>query len=114
MLKQLINSILVFGRVAPRPTWVITNLKNALEISRWTEADHKAIEYLATLAPAFPALAVDCLTTMVEGDKEGWGIRYWSIHARTILGIALSNASIENESRPQQAAGYQKRLSCSR
>jgi hypothetical protein len=70
-------------------------LKNALEISRWAEPDHEVIEYLATLAPVYPALAVDCLSIMVEGDKEGWGIRYWSTHARTILAIALSHTNID-------------------
>jgi hypothetical protein len=76
-------------------TWAITQLKNALEISGWAEPDHQVIEYLATLAPAYLALAVDCLSIMVEGDKEGWGIRYWSTHARTILALALSNPNVE-------------------
>jgi hypothetical protein len=76
-------------------TWAITQLQNAIEISGWAEPDHQVIEYLATLAPAYPALAVGCLSIMVEGDKEGWGIRYWSTQARTILAIALSHPNVE-------------------
>ncbi len=76
-------------------TWAITQLRNALEISGWAEPDHQIVEYLATLAPRFPKLAVECLSIMVEGDKEGWGIRYWSNHARTILATALSNPNLQ-------------------
>lgn len=78
-------------------TWAITQLKNALEISRWVEPDHEVVEYLATLAPTFTTLAVACLSIMVEGDKEGWGIRYWSTQARTILASALSNPNVETQ-----------------
>ncbi len=85
----------LFSSMKFNETWAITQLRNALEIAGWAEPDHQVVEYLAALATTFPMLAVECLGIMVEGDKEGWGIRYWSNQARTILATAISNPSPE-------------------
>lgn len=69
--------------------WAVTQLKEALTLAGVVEPDYLVLERLATLAGATPALAVQCLDLIIEGDKEGWRILGWREHARTILACAL-------------------------
>lgn len=69
-------------------TWAITELKNALEISKRAALHYFVVQRLAELAGAYPGIAIECFSYMVEGDKEGWGIDSWSTYARTIIAAA--------------------------
>jgi hypothetical protein len=75
--------------------WAIIQLKNSLQISGWSEPDHKVVEYLAELSERFPKDAVDCLAIMVEGDKDGWRVQFWSEHVRNILMSGLGTPDRE-------------------
>lgn len=68
--------------------WAITELKNALEISKRAELDYFVVQRLAKLASAHPKTAIECFSYMVEGDREGWGIDSWLIYARRIIAAA--------------------------
>lgn len=69
--------------------WAMAQLREALRLSGWAEPDHMVVKRLAVLASSMPALVVDCLGLIVEGDKRGWGIMGWRQPARTILATAL-------------------------
>jgi hypothetical protein len=88
-------------------TWAITELKNALEISKRAELDYFVVQRLAELAGAHPGIAIQCFSHMIEGDKEGWGIDSWSIYARTIIAAARQS---EDESAKQAAVTLIHRL----
>jgi len=80
--------------------WAIVQLKEALKLAVRVEPDHLVVERLATLAAAMPAHAVECLSLIIEGDKEGWHIHGWREHTRTILSTALQST----DETAQQAA----------
>jgi len=88
-------------------TWAITELKNALEISKRAALDYFVVQRLAELAGAYPGIAIECFSHMVEGDKEGWGIDSWSIYARTIIAAARQS---EDEAARQAATTLIHRL----
>lgn len=71
--------------------WAIVQLEEALKLAVRVEPDHLVVERLATLAAAMPAHAVECLSLIIEGDKEGWHIHGWREHTRTILSSALQS-----------------------
>lgn len=68
--------------------WALTQLRSALEVSGKADPDREVVQRLATLAPAHPRATVECLGLMVDGDREGWRIRYWGNLARNILAAA--------------------------
>lgn len=68
--------------------WSITELNNALEISKWVEPDLFVIERLARLARDHAELAIKCLGYMVEGAKEEWALNSWGLPIRTIITAA--------------------------
>ena len=80
--------------------WAIVQIKEALKLTVRVEPDHLVVERLATLAAAMPAHAVECLSLIIEGDKEGWHIHAWREHTRTILSTALQST----DDTAQQAA----------
>jgi hypothetical protein len=69
-------------------TWAITELRNALELSKKAEPDYFVVQRLVELSSVYPRLAVECFGYMVDGDKEGWGMNSWSGSARTIIAAA--------------------------
>jgi hypothetical protein len=87
--------------------WAITELKNALEISKRAAVDYFVVQRLAALTSAYPGIAVECFRYLVEGDKEGWGINSWSIYARTIIAAARQS---EDETAMQAATTLIHRL----
>lgn len=87
--------------------WALTQLRNALEVSGATSPDHKVVEHLARLAPAHPRIAIECLAMMVDGDKEGWRIRYWGNSVRSILAAARQS---EDAATQQYAVALINRL----
>ena len=90
--------------------WALDRLQESLELSGWTEPDHLVVEHLATIVADFPKDAVGCLSMLVDGDEDGWGISSWSNHATTILKSALVN---EDEDTRKESANIINRL-CSR
>ena len=87
--------------------WAITELKNALEISKRAAVDYFVVQRLAALASAYPRIAIECFSYLVEGDKEGWGMNSWSIYARTIIAAARQS---EDETARQAAVTLIHRL----
>jgi hypothetical protein len=75
--------------------WALTQLRNALEISRKADPDRDVVEHLAALALTYPRTTVECLGMMVDGDKEGWRIRYWGPLVRAILNAARRSHDVE-------------------
>lgn len=71
--------------------WSLERLNEALQLSGWIEPDHAVVEYLATMVGEFPNEAVDSLSQLVDGDKNGWGVSSWREHATTILRTALDS-----------------------
>lgn len=73
--------------------WAITTLKETLDISGYSEFDNLVVEYLAALATDFPALAIDCMTIMIEGADTYWTISYWSPHIKKVISAAIKTDS---------------------
>jgi len=71
--------------------WAIDQLRQALLFAGKLDFDDLVVERLAELAKEMPAKAVECLSMIVEGDKEGWGVLGWQDHARTILSAAMGS-----------------------
>lgn len=69
--------------------WAISQLKNVLKLASDIRYDDMVVARLATLSVKMPLLTVECLALLLERDKEGWRIRIWDKHARTILSAAL-------------------------
>jgi len=75
--------------------WAFNQLSDALKIAGKTDPDHMVVERLAALVHTMPKRAVQCLETIVKGDREGWVIYGWREHAQTILTTALRSADSE-------------------
>lgn len=73
--------------------WAITTLKETLDISGYSEFDNLVVEYLAALANDFPALAIDCMTIMIEGADTYWTISYWSPNIKKVISAAIKTDS---------------------
>jgi hypothetical protein len=78
-------------------TWTMAQLKEVLKLAGKAELDDMVVERLAELAYRMPLPAVECLSLIIEGDKDGWGILGWRDHARTILVTTLQ--SVDHEAR---------------
>ncbi|MCA1614548.1 MAG: hypothetical protein LC795_09815 [Acidobacteria bacterium] len=87
--------------------WALTQLRSALEVSGEADPDREVVQRLAALAPAHPITTVECLGMMVDGDKEGWRIRYWGILVRNILAAARQS---DDATAQQSAAALINRL----
>jgi hypothetical protein len=68
--------------------WSISELMNSLEISRWTKPAFFVVQRLATLAPKYPAIAVQCLAYMVDGFKEEGALMSSGLPIRRIISAA--------------------------
>jgi hypothetical protein len=53
------------------------------------------VERLVELSEKMAAKTVECLSMIVEGDKDGWGILGWREHARSILSVATGSGDIQ-------------------
>jgi len=80
--------------------WAMSQLLAALVLVLKAEPDHLVVERLVALAATMPLEVVQCLTFMVQGDKEGWNIGGWRDNSRKILAIALAGG----DSAAKQAA----------
>ncbi len=69
----------------------MSQLAAALQIANKAEPDHLVVEKLSELSVTMPLQAIRCLTMIIQGDKEGWGILGWRDSARKILTDALSS-----------------------
>lgn len=87
--------------------WAITELRDALKLAGSIESYHLVLERLATLAPLMPAIAVECLGLMVEGDKKRRYTYSWHEHMRAILEAALDS---EDNTAQQSARALIDRL----
>jgi hypothetical protein len=74
--------------------WAVDQLREALQIAGKIDFDFLVVERLAELSPQMPAKTVECLSMIVEGDKEGWDILGWREHARTILFTAINSQDV--------------------
>jgi hypothetical protein len=50
------------------------------------------LERLAEVSASMPLKTIDCLSLIVEGDKDGWVILGWREQARTIIGTVIRSA----------------------
>lgn len=73
--------------------WAITTLKETLDISGYSEFDNLVVEYLADLAADFPTLAIECMTTMIDGVDNRWTVSYWSPHIKKVISAAIKTES---------------------
>jgi hypothetical protein len=73
--------------------WSITTLKETLDTSGYSEFDNLVIEYLADLAADFPALAIECITILIDGVDNQWTISYWSPHIKKVISAAIKTDS---------------------
>lgn len=74
--------------------WSITQLENALGISKWAEPAFFVVQRLAVLAPAYPNHAIQCLSYLVEGSaKEEGALISWGLSIRTIISTARKSDS---------------------
>ena len=71
--------------------WSINQLLETLRLTNKIDADHKIIEHLEALTEIYPKEVVECITLMLEGEKEGWGLLYWGKNLRNILVKVLSS-----------------------
>lgn len=88
-------------------SWAITQLRDALRLAGSTEPYHMVLERLAKLATSMPALAVECLGLMVEGDKKRRYTYSWHEHMRAILEAAIDS---QDETARQSARALIDRL----
>lgn len=72
-------------------SWSINQLRESLSLCGRSEADHFVVETLTKFAPEFPSETVECLSMLVDGDRNQWGIASWATHAKTILASVLSS-----------------------
>jgi len=73
--------------------WTMSQLLAALVLVLKAEPDYHVVERLVALAETMPLEAVQCLTLMVQGDKEGWEIGSWRDDSRKILAIAIASGN---------------------
>jgi hypothetical protein len=73
--------------------WAMSQLLAVLSLAQKAEPDYLVVERLVTLAATMPIEAVQCLTMMVQGDKESWNIQTWRDDSRKILATAISSCN---------------------
>ena len=71
--------------------WAMVQLREALLAAGTVAYDQMVVERLAETAAKLPAIAVECLTMIVESDKDGWAILGWRDRAREILSAAMGS-----------------------
>src|SRR5574340_628628 len=73
--------------------WAMSQLLAVLSLVQKAEPDHLVVERLVVLAATMPIEAVQCLTMMVQGDKDGWNIDGWRDDARKIIATAVRSGN---------------------
>ncbi len=73
--------------------WAMSQLLAVLSLIQKAEPDYLVVERLVTLAATMPLEAVQCLTMMVQGEKENWNIQSWHDDSRNILATAISSGN---------------------
>jgi len=73
--------------------WAMSQLLSALVLVPKAEPDYHIVERLVALAETMPLEAIQCLSLMVQGDKEGWEIGSWRDDSRKILAIAIASGN---------------------
>ncbi|MEQ1679209.1 MAG: hypothetical protein ABL950_01185 [Nitrospira sp.] len=73
--------------------WAMSQLLAVLSLPQKAEPDYLVVERLVTLAATMPLEAVQCLTMMVQRDKENWNIQSWHDDSRKILATAISSGN---------------------
>jgi hypothetical protein len=68
--------------------WSMGELKSSLEISKWAKPAFFVVQRLATLAPDYPDIAIQCLAHMVEGFKEEGALMSSGLPIRSIISAA--------------------------
>jgi hypothetical protein len=69
--------------------WSVKQLREVLLVIKKVDADDFVVERLAALASKYPRIAVECLSLMIEGDEEGYGVELWKTAAQELLRTAL-------------------------
>jgi hypothetical protein len=73
-------------------SWAISQLLEALHLTRKIDADWLVLERLATLAETMPGETVRCLSLMIEGALDGWKISSWLKELRVILSLIIQHS----------------------
>lgn len=71
--------------------WALDQLLATLRITRKAEADLWVAEKLRDLSAAKPDKAIECLSLMLDGDEEGWGMLGWRESAHKIVEAAVAS-----------------------
>lgn len=71
--------------------WAIDQVRHVLHVAGKIDYEFMVAERLAELSAEMPARTVECLSMIVESDKDGWDILGWREHARTILSVAIKS-----------------------
>ena len=85
----------------------MSQLLAALTLVQKTQPDYHVVERLVALAETMPLEAVQCLTLLIEGDKDGWELETWRGDSRKILETALASG---NQTAVQAARDLVNRL----
>lgn len=72
--------------------WAMEQLVSALRISKSSQPEHLVVGRLAELSDKMPNRAIECLSLIVEGDKQGWGILGWQEDAKKTIKRALESS----------------------
>jgi hypothetical protein len=65
----------------------LDNFFETLRLTNKIDADHKIIEHLEAFTEIYPKEVIECITLMLEGEKEGWGLLDWGKKDSWIIGI---------------------------
>jgi hypothetical protein len=79
--------------------WALQQLREVLLLVQNVDADDFVVERLAALATKYPAMTVECLGLMIDGDKEGYGVELWKNPAQELLKSALGQEGDESARR---------------
>lgn len=69
--------------------WALNHLEAYVEVVSIPEPDHAVMEQLLEIAPANILKAINILSHMVHGDREGWHVHGWQDSAKQILELAM-------------------------
>jgi hypothetical protein len=73
--------------------WAMDQLVGALRISKGAQPEHLVVGRLAELCDKMPSQAIECLSLIIEGDKEGWAILGWQEDAKRTIKSALESGN---------------------
>jgi hypothetical protein len=68
--------------------WSLDQLRQVLRLIGSVEPGFMVAQRLKEAAPSYPGLTVECLSLMIEGDREGWHFYQWREEARETLQAA--------------------------